>query len=151
MDKVFFKLDGVRGTSKAPRHVDEIEIYSFNWAVQNSPKNGNGGTGREQASVNDLTIYKPMDNTSSVLKVAATDGRIFASGKLTLEKVSPSGGLLRSVVVKLESVVLASFSMSGGLETIGINFQSARVEDPKADKDKKDSGNGWDLGLQRGA
>jgi type VI protein secretion system component Hcp len=149
MDKTFFKLNGVRGESKAPRHVDEMEIYSYTWAVHNSPQ---GGIGRERASANDLTIYKRTDSTSSLLHLAAADGRVFTNGKLTLEKVSPSGGLLRSVVVKLESVVVTSFSMNNDGDTIGINFQVARFEDPK-DSGKPDgpSRNDWNLGGGRGA
>lgn len=153
MEKVFFRLDGVRGASKAPRHINEIEIHSYSWAVQSSPKSSNGGAGgKEKAAVNDLTIYKPTDNTSSILKLAAGDGRIFSSGKITLEKLSPTGGVLRSVVVNMESIVVASFSMSGATDIIGINFQKVFMEDPNAPKSKDSSPHGqWDLGEGRGA
>lgn len=146
MEKVFLKLDGVRGASKAPRHVDEIEIYSFSWGAQDAPK---GGRGRARASTHDLTIYKPSDNTTQVLKLAARDARVFANATLTVETVSPSGGLLRSMVIKLQSVVLTEVITSGSMDTVGINFQGAFVDDPKA-ADQKPSRD-WDYGLRLGA
>jgi type VI secretion system secreted protein Hcp len=141
MEKVFLRLDGVRGESKAVRHVGDIEIYSFSWDVKNSSISGKGGQGRERASTHDLTIFKPVDTTTQVLRLASANGRSFASGELTIEEVSKSGGLLRSVIFKLHSIVLTAVTTSGGLDTIGINFQSAFLVSPET-VDKKPS-NGW--------
>ncbi len=149
MEKVFLKLDGVRGESKAPRHIGEIEIYSFSWDAQSSPSKGSGGgAGREQASRHNLTILKPFDSTTATLQLAAANSKIFANARLAVEKISPSGGLLSSTVVNLYSVILTSVTTNGSLDTIGINFGSVRMGDPKpADTSPR---NRWDDGLRIG-
>lgn len=127
--KMFLKLKGIKGESKNPRHHGEIEISSFTWGIK--PQGGigaGGGGGAGKATVNDLIFSKNSDKTSPVLRVACHTGQPFAEGVLTLEEVSASGGLSRSGVIKLESVLIDFMTSDNEMDTVGLSFGKLTIE-----------------------
>lgn len=130
--KMFLKLEGVQGESQNPRHVGEIEIFSMMWGGKKQPISASGA-GPGKALINDLTVSRPPDKTSPALWGAYLTTRNFAKVFLTIEEVSESGGLLRSVIFKLKSVLVDaisqedSFTFPEGQEIIALNFESAEL------------------------
>ncbi|MEZ5426864.1 MAG: type VI secretion system tube protein Hcp [Pyrinomonadaceae bacterium] len=127
LQKMFLKLDGVTGESKSPRHFGEIEIFKFYWGHGHQMRAG-GGPGK--AGVNDLTISKRFDKTSPILMSAWTRGQNFSEGFLTIEELSESGGLIRSVAFKFTSVLIHFVTVEETFETIALNFEGARLVCP---------------------
>lgn len=135
MNLTFLKLEGIRGLSYAPRHIGEIEIDSFAWGepIGNGAGRGAGG-GPGRFAAKELILFKRRDNISPELVAAWTTGRGFASGTLTIETVTRTGSLLRTMTVHLDSVLISFISPVGGgnshsgLEQIGLNVAAIRVK-----------------------
>ena len=127
---MFLKLDGVRGESNSPRHIGEIEISGFAWGEPDGTGvSPGGGAGKGKASFNGLIVFKRVDKTSPFLKLASTEGRHFGEGALTVEKVSETGGLLHSLVIKLKSILIrfvtfTDSSDESAMETVELDFAS---------------------------
>jgi type VI secretion system secreted protein Hcp len=124
--KMFLKLDSVRGESTNPRHFGEIEIFGFTWGSKYMGTPG-GAHGPGKAQINDLTIFKQPDKTSPILAIACAAGQSFPQGTLTVEKVSESGSLLHSVRFKLESILIDSMSTNETEERVELNVESKEV------------------------
>lgn len=124
---MFLKLKGVKGESKNPRHIGSIEISSFTWGGKYISGFGSGG-GAGKASINDLIVFKNSDKTSPVLLVACHTGQPFAEGVLTVEEVSASGGLSRSGVIKIESVLVDFMTSDNEMDTVGLSFGKLTIE-----------------------
>jgi type VI secretion system secreted protein Hcp len=129
VEKMYLKLDGVQGESKNSGHVGEIEFYSFAWGTEKTqplPLAGAVGVGRNR--ITDITIGKDADKTSPVLMYACATGRNFREAMVTMEKRSPSGSLLRSMIFKIKSVLVFSTSSDPtGQETITLNFEGLEM------------------------
>lgn len=129
---MFLKIDGVQGESKSPRHLGEIELSAVMWGVKHQNSFG-GPVGRGKILANDLTVSKRTDNTSPILMRACATGQNFGEGILTIEKLSPAGGVLQSVIVELMSILVDSFtsenSIDGGgvAETIALNCGNLKL------------------------
>jgi type VI protein secretion system component Hcp len=125
MQRMFLKLDGIKGESQSARHAGEIEIKNFYWGRRRSP--AMTGTGR--ASIKDLTVIKQADRTSTDLKVAWTTARNF-EGLLTVEDYSVRGSLVRSIAYRLQSVFVDSVTGQKGEEVIALNCKSIKLLHP---------------------
>lgn len=130
-ERMFLKLDGIKGESQSPRHIGEIEISGFSWGEPNGVGTVPGGAGgKGKASFTGMTIFKRADKTSPFLKLASAEGRHFKDGAVTIEKVSATGGLLHSLIIRLESILIGFVSYSGGpdydMETVELNFASKK-------------------------
>lgn len=122
LDLMFLKLEGLRGDSFAPRHIGEIELSGFNWKHKHGVGAGAAGAGR--STISDLIVHKSRDRVSGFLYAAWTSGRVFPSGELTVERVTVSGNLIRTVRYKFESIILDFMSTNNGTETIELNFEN---------------------------
>ena len=128
--KMFLKLDGIRGESQSPRHIGEIEIAGF---VCGEPESGpgvsaGGSGGSGKALLNELIVFKEHDKASPFLRVAAAEGRHINEGALTVEKISESGGLLHTFIINLRSILIQFVTLSensglGPIETVELNFR----------------------------
>lgn len=126
MQLMFLKLDGLRGESYAPRHIGEIEISGFTWGQPKGISVGSVAAGK--ASINDLTVFKPIDKTTPFLKVASANGQYFASGELTIEEVSERGSLLRTMIIKMKDIILMFVTTNGDTDSIDINFANLEMK-----------------------
>lgn len=124
---MFLKLDGVQGESKSPRHFGEIELLAFSWGGNHYPMSV---IGRRTAQINDMTFIKQKDKASGFLITANHRGQPFGDGVLTIEDVSPTGSLLRGVMFRLTSILVASISAREDEETVALTF--GKVEMMKA-------------------
>jgi type VI protein secretion system component Hcp len=126
LNKIFLKLDAVKGESKSPRHFGEIELSGLTWGNDHQHNESSGGG---KSLMNDLTITKKTDTTSPILKAAWTDGRNLGDGILTFEEIAAAGGLIRSAVFSLKSLLIEYVTLvgAGKEETLGLNFESVKV------------------------
>jgi len=137
MEKYFLKLDGIGGVSKAARHLGEIEIRNFQFGNHQS-----AGTAiaRGKAQTNGLVVDKNFDTASHILASAYGSGRVLGEGFLTVETLSPQGGLLRTTTIRMTSLYIANFSVNENGETIGFDFLGLEIVQPG----KKENNNGWE-------
>ena len=130
---MFLRLHGIHGESRSPRHIGSIEISSFTWG-NDRPAFGLGG-GPGKVSINDLTVFKPADRTSPVLRLAGSEGRHIRDGVLTVEEFSNLGCLVRSSVWKMNSIQIESVTSSGHaayghqiMDAVTLNFANYKIE-----------------------
>ena len=123
--KMFFKLDGVRGESENPRHYGEIEIVAFSWGGKH--QHSSGGPGK--ASNKDLTIAKKPDRTSPILWLACHSGQYFKEALLTVEEISEQGSMIRWTAMELKSVNIDSITSADDYtESVAFNFDELKLK-----------------------
>ena len=126
------ELDGIKGESSDAKHKETIEISSFSWGVSNPgsfASGGGGGTGK--ASFSDLSLMTQSCKASPELFKACATGKHIKKATLFVRK---SGGEQGDFyVIKLEDVLVSSFSVSGSdgsnalpMESLSLNF--AKIE-----------------------
>lgn len=132
--KTFLKLDGVPGDSKAPRHFGEIEISGWSWGgnqFQQTLAIGAAQGKLAKSMKSDLTVTKQPDRASQILIEAVVSGRTFAKAVLTIENVSASGSLLRSIITRLKTVAVTSAASSANSETVTFSFETVEIVYPE--------------------
>lgn len=130
---MFLKLHGIQGESRSPRHIGSIDISGFTWG--NDPRlPPSSATGPGKVSIKDLTVFKPADRISPLLWIASHEGRNIRDGALTVEEFSNSGHLVRTLIWKLESILIDSITSSGHApaggqitEAVALNFANYKI------------------------
>jgi type VI secretion system secreted protein Hcp len=121
--RYYLKLDGVRGESTSPRHVEEIELTSFQWGMGIHT----GGSGVGRAQISDLRVMKAQDRTSPQLWAACTTGQPFEEAIVTIEDISDRGSLMKFVKFTMNDVLVDSVKGDSRGETVGLTFVSVRM------------------------
>lgn len=112
----FLMLEGLSGESGNPRHIGEIDILSAVLGYQ-QPTRHSGKFPSSGKVLGDLSVTKKCDEDSHKLVDALVSGKIFASGKLTLEfEQNP-------VIINLNNVSIAAFSSNNAVETISLRCE----------------------------
>jgi hypothetical protein len=120
----FLKLEGLRGSSYAPRHIGDFEVSSYTFSNTPIVRAGPNAT---PATFNHLLVYKRTDATSTSLRLAWTKEQVFATGELVIEEVTEAGQLLRATAFKMRSIVLETVSSLRYEDAIGLKFESMSV------------------------
>jgi len=88
----FLKLKGpkgaVKGESKQSKHEGQIEIFSWNWDVQNAANNTGCGSGKGKGTPGMLILSKKFDSASPVVAKGCADGTHFEEAVLDMTKAS---------------------------------------------------------------
>lgn len=131
-NQMFLKLEGVRGESRNPRHVGEIDILGWSWSgKQRQQMLALGAPQGELSSdsISDLTITKSRDSTSQVLFEACFSGKQFGEALVTTEHISATGSLNQTLIFKLKIVTVSSTGTkdNSGAEFVTLNFEKAEV------------------------
>jgi len=121
--KIFLKLDDIRGESQNPRHPGAIEVFSFTFGS----KIPNGPAGRGRASIKDLTLTKRSDAASPFLYVACHSGRYFAKAVLTVEDLSAAGNVLRSTIIEMLSMHIEFIKQDNEMESVDLDFKDLKI------------------------
>lgn len=152
---LFIKIDGIDGESTDDKHAKWIEPESFSFgAVQpgNVRASALGGAGIERVEHNDLSFSKLIDSASPKIYDACCKGTI--SKTVTIEAWRAGGEKTKYMEIKLEQVLITSYSLGGGSggfpsESITMNFGKITLT---YFQQKRDSGGasgqvmaGWDL------
>lgn len=150
---MFIKLDDVNGESKDDKHKDSIDVLAWSWGMANSgTAHIGGGAGAGKVQVQDLSVTKYVDRSSSVLQLACCNGKHFKKALLTVRKAGEKP--LEYIKITMEDVMVSNVSTggSGGEDrlTENVTFNFAKVQFEYTPQKKDGSGDasvkmGWDV------
>jgi type VI secretion system secreted protein Hcp len=142
---MFLKLGDIKGESKDSAHKEEIDIYSFQWSMQQSGSmHQGGGGGAGKVSIGNLSLNKPLDKSSPNLMMACASGKHYPEATLTIRKAGGAAPV-EYTIIKLKEVMVASYQTGAGTseeiikESIALNFGQVEVsyQPQKADGSKE--------------
>ena len=159
MFDAFLKLSTIPGESTDDKHVEWIEIQSFNSGVSQAAGSAGvsalGGQTGGRADFSEFSVVKFIDKASPKLFLAACTGEHIPT--TTLEICKAGGDKQLFLKVSMTDVVIASYRPGGSakgaetvpLEEIAMRFGSIKWEytalDGKTGKPKGNVDAGWDL------
>lgn len=150
----FIKIGDLKGESRDKAHKGEIDVLAWSWGMSNSGSaHMGGGAGSGKVNVQDLSITKFLDFSSSGLQLACASGKHFPEAKLTVRKAG--GDALEYLKITLTEVMVTAISTGGSggedrlTENVTLNFAKVKVEYQKQnEKGAADGGPatfGWDI------
>lgn len=131
---MFLKIEGVDGEAvdTTGGHSDEIEVLAWNWGMSKSGTAGVGlGTGK--VNIQDLTITKFVDKSSTDFWEFLEEGEGFEEAILTVRKAGDPS-LVDYLVYTLKNVRVTSFSTGGSsgedriTEDFTLNFSEIEIK-----------------------
>jgi len=154
---MFIKIDSVKGEAQDKVHAGEIDVLAWSWGMsQSGTMHTGGGGGGGKVSVQDLSLTKWLDKSSSVLMTYCATGEQFTEAKLTVRK---AGGAdpLEYFIVTMTDVIVTSISTgdSGGedklTENVTLNFREFKTQyQPQKADGTADGGTidfGWNIAM----
>ena len=151
---MFLKLKDIKGESKDGKgHKDEIDIFSWNFGVQQQGSFGMaGGGGAGKVQVQDIHIMKKVDKATSKLFLCCCKGDHIPEGTLTIRKAG--GEALEYLKIDIYDIIVSSVQTQGAAggdevtESITINF--AKFKQTYTEQTAKGSGGtpdifGWNV------
>ena len=126
---MFMKIDGIDGESTDAGHPDEIDVLKWSWGMSQSGASHGGGGGSGKVSIQDMSITKATDSTTSFLMQDCCTGNNI--GDVTLQMcrpISAGGAPLCYFTIEMEKVRISSMSIGGSsedevlTETLTFNF-----------------------------
>jgi len=137
---MFLKLDGIDGESKDDKHKNEIDVLAWSWGMtQSGSFHVGGGGGAGKVNIQDISVTKYIDKSSSVLMLDCCNGDHIANATLTVRKAGKSP--LEYLTIKMTKVLVTSVSTGGSggedrlTENVTLNF--AKVECTYKEQDDK--------------
>ena len=130
---MFIKIGDIKGESKDGTHKESIDILAWSWGLSQSgtfSQGGGGGAGK--VSVQDISLTKYVDASSTALMLAACKGTHIKQATLTVRKAGDKP--LEYIKITLDSVLVSSLSTGGSggedrlTENVSLNFAKFKVE-----------------------
>ncbi|TFG36856.1 MAG: type VI secretion system tube protein Hcp [Desulfobacterales bacterium] len=150
---MFLKCKGLEGEAQDKEHKDEIDVLDWSWGASNSgTSHVGGGGGAGKVNVQDLSVTKWVDKSSTALMLACCNGKHFPEMTLTVRKAGETA--LEYIVIIIKECLITSLSTGGSggedrlTENVSINFATVEVKytpqkpDGSADAVKRF---GWDI------
>lgn len=152
---MFLKLTDVKGEAQDKTHKDEIDVLAWSWGMsQSGTMHTGGGGGGGKVSVQDVSITKYIDKSSTVLAAYCASGKQFKEGVLTVRKAGGDAPL-EYYILTMKDVIVSSLSTGGSggedrlTENISLNFAEFKVAyQPQKPDGTADGGAlefGWDI------
>jgi len=82
----FLKLDGVEGEATRKGYAGQINLESFQWGAHNSTSSVGTGGGAGRVEIQNFTVTKKMDKSSTKLFQSCCSGKHFPTATLALLK-----------------------------------------------------------------
>lgn len=130
---MFIKIDTVKGEARDKTHKEEIDVLAWSWGMsQSGTAHMGGGAGAGKVSVQDLSITKYVDASSTDLFIACCNGKHFTDALLTVRKAGENP--VEYIKIKMESVLISSISTGGSggedrlTENVVLNFAKVKVD-----------------------
>ncbi len=111
----YLKLEGIYGTSGNPAHIGEIDILSVDFSFTKTNKYP-GKISTSGKVRGDLEVRKKCDEDSNKLLSAAAFGKVFPSGKLTLNYESTL------VTIAMNNISIAAYNSDNAVETLSLTY-----------------------------
>jgi type VI secretion system secreted protein Hcp len=134
---IFLKIEGITGESQDSLHVNEIDVMSWSWKIEQSSSmlTGSGG-GAPKATVHDLVLTHQIDRSTPALMTSCLMGKHFVQAVMTMRK---AGGVpLPYFKLTMSDVVITNVEpyITSGLhmETIHLSFAKVKQEYVLQDK-----------------
>jgi type VI secretion system secreted protein Hcp len=152
---IFLKIEGppIKGEALDSTHKDEIDVLAWSWGLSNS---GNaqvgGGAGAGKVHVQDVSVTKYIDKSSTDLFLSTCNGQHHDTVTLTVRKAGTNP--VEYVKITMTEVMITSLSTGGSggqdrlTENISLNFAKVKVEytPQKADGSAEATQTvGWDI------
>lgn len=129
----FIKIGDIKGESKDDAHKESIDVLSWSWGLsQSGTAHIGAGAGAGKVSVQDLSITKWVDSSSTALVMSACKGTHLKEAKLTVRKAGDSP--LEYLHITLTDVLVSSVNTGGSggedrlTENVVLNFGKFKVE-----------------------
>jgi type VI secretion system secreted protein Hcp len=129
---MFIKIGDVKGESRDATHKDSIDVLAWSWGLSNSgTAHIGGGGGAGKVNVQDLSLTKWIDHSSTELMLAACNGKHFKEAKLTVRKAGENP--LEYLLITMTDVLVTSVSTGGSggedrlTENVTLNFAKVEV------------------------
>lgn len=130
---MFIKIGDIKGESKDGSHGDEIDVLAWSWGLSQSGSAQHGsGAGAGKVNVQDLSLTKWVDSSSTALIVAACKGTHIKEAKLTVRKAGDKP--LEYIKITLNDIIVSSVQTGGSggedrlTENVVLNFAKFKVE-----------------------
>ena len=130
---MFIKIDDVKGESKDAKHKESIDVLAWSWGMSNSGSaHVGGGAGAGKVNVQDLSLTKYIDFSSTALALACFNGKHYDKAVLTIRKAGEKP--LEYVKITMEEVMVSAVSTGGSggedrlTENVTLNFAKVKVE-----------------------
>ena len=150
---MFIKIGKIEGESVDAKHKGEINVLAWSWGMSNSGSAHMGpGAGAGKVNVQDLSITKYIDKSSTDLMLAACNGKHFPDALLIVRKAGEKP--VEYLKIKLTDVLITSVSTGGSggedrlTENVSLNFAKVSVDyTPQKHDGSADStlNMGWDI------
>jgi len=132
MANLFLKLTDVEGESLDDTHGGEIELQSWSWGEsQTGTMSSGGGGGSPQMHIQDLSVSKYMDKSSTTLGKFCANGKHVDEGILTVRKAGEDPQ--EFLIITMNDIVISSYQTGSGgdalpMESLSLNFATVKVE-----------------------
>lgn len=130
---MFLKIEGIDGESQDDAHGKEIDVLAWSWGMsQSGTFHGGGGGGGGKVSIQDISITKYVDRSSSVLMTKCSMGAQITSATLTVRKAGGDNPL-EYIIIEMKPVLVTSVSTGGSggedklTENISLNFKEVKL------------------------
>ncbi|MSP26924.1 MAG: type VI secretion system tube protein Hcp [Methylococcales bacterium] len=132
---MFLKIEspGIKGESQDDKHKGEIDVLAWSWGASNS---GNahygGGAGAGKVNVQDISLTKYIEKSSTDLMLSTCNGQHHATVTLVVRKAGTKP--VEYLKITLTEVLITSLSTGGSggedrlTENITLNFAKFKVE-----------------------
>lgn len=125
---MFLKVEGVTGEAGDADHKGEIEVVSWNWALQASV-NAATGMAKGKARISELQIVKRVDQASPTLMTFLNNNKPAKTAKLTVRKAGKTP--LEYYVIEMEEVRITAVKTESEntelVERVNLGFSKVRV------------------------
>ena len=130
---MFIKIGDLKGESKDDKHKGEIDVLAWSWGLSNSGSaHVGGGAGAGKVNIQDISITKYIDFSSTGLQLACANGKHFPEAMLTVRKAGEHP--LEYLKIKMTEVMITSVSTGGSggedrlTENVSLNFAKVNLE-----------------------
>ena len=130
---MFLKMAPIKGESADSKHKGEIDVLAWSWGASNSgTAHVGGGAGTGKVNVQDLSLTKYVDSSSTDLMKACCKGTHFGEALLTVRKAG--GTPVEYIKITMNQVLITSLSTGGSggedrlTENVSLNFAKVKVE-----------------------
>lgn len=125
---MFIKIEGVAGGSTADQFAEQIEVNSFSFSTSQptSPIRSNNSHVDGRPSLSLFNFTKSCDASSALLLSKLWSGTTLAKATFTASRRDDSENLVPFLVIEMDNIVVANYSVSGGggdpYENVALNY-----------------------------
>lgn len=130
----FLKLGDIKGESVDHAHKEEIDVLAWSWGMAQSGTTHSGrGGGSGKVSVQDLSVTKYVDKSTTALMLHCCSGKHIPEAVLTVRK-SAGDKPLEYVKITMKEILVAGLSTGGSggedrlTENVTLNFAQVKYE-----------------------